>query len=163
MRIGELAARTATPVDTVRYYESLGLLPRPARTGANYRSYSESDVERLHFVRRCRALDMSLDEIRALLVFCDEPSRPCGEVNALLDEHIGHVEQRIEELQRLAGELRSLRSVCQSPGHAVDCEILRLLGSRDTGAEHAALPNHPPRAHGARPASTRGRRTERNA
>ena len=129
MRIGEVADRTGTPVDTLRYYERLGLLPPPARTASNYRAYSGAHVERLHFIRRCRGLDMSLAEIRSLLVFCDEPQRHCNEVNAVLDERIRHVDQRIEELTRLSRELKQLRGVCRAPGTAGNCRILNTLRS----------------------------------
>lgn len=127
MKIGELAAQAQTPVDTVRYYERIGLLLAPARSAGNYRQYGESHVARLDFIRRCRALDMSLDEIRRLLEFCDAPERDCSEVNALLDEHIGHVQARLAELQALDAELRSLRRVCRAPGRAGACRILQEL------------------------------------
>lgn len=129
MRIGEVAARTRTAVDTIRYYERLGLVPPPGRTASNYRTYAPAHVERLEFIRRCRGLDMSLAEIRALLVFCDQPQRHCDAVNDVLDQRIHHVEGRIEELQRLARELRQLRGVCRSPGSAADCRILNRLRS----------------------------------
>lgn len=127
MRIGELAELSGTAVDTIRYYEKTGLLPAPARTSANYRVYGESHRQRLAFVRRCRALDMSLEEIRSLLAFCDEPERDCGEVNALLDARVAEVEARMAELAALARDLRSLRSACRSPGRAGQCRILREL------------------------------------
>jgi Cd(II)/Pb(II)-responsive transcriptional regulator len=127
MRIGEVAERTQTPVDTIRYYERLGLLPKPGRTASNYRAYTPGQVERLNFIRRCRGLDMSLEEIRALLVFCDQPQRHCRSVNEVLDEHIRHVEDRISQLQRLARELQQLRGVCRAPGTAGDCQILNQL------------------------------------
>lgn len=137
MRIGEIATLTETPVDTIRYYERQGLLPAPARTSSNYRTYSTAQVQRLHFIRRCRSLDMSLAEIRSLLVFCDQPQRHCHDVNAVLDEHIRQVDQRIEELDRLARELKQLRAVCRAPGKAENCRILTTLRS------NAAVPNAP--------------------
>ena len=96
MKIGELAGLTRTQVETIRYYEREGLLPTPDRTGGNYRIYGESHVERLAFIRNCRNLDMTLDEIRVLLRFRELPDENCGEVNALLDEHIGHVAERVD-------------------------------------------------------------------
>jgi len=131
MKIGEIAAQAQTPVDTVRYYERIGLLPAPARTAANYRHYDAAHVARLDFIRRCRALDMSLQEIRTLLGFCDDPHRDCSEVNALLDEHIHHVQARLAELQALHAELRQLRRVCRSPGQASACRILQTLRTPD--------------------------------
>jgi Cd(II)/Pb(II)-responsive transcriptional regulator len=134
MRIGELAARTQTPTDTIRYYERLGLLPKPGRTTANYRSYSTAQVERLNFIRRCRGLDMSLQEVRSLLVFCDQPELHCDEVNETIEEHIRHVDGRIAELRRLAKELRELRAACRAPGEAGNCRILTTL--QDEPARH---------------------------
>ncbi|MFY8062616.1 MAG: Cd(II)/Pb(II)-responsive transcriptional regulator, partial [Usitatibacteraceae bacterium] len=109
MRIGELAKATDSEIDTIRYYEKIGILPKPRRTDSNYRHYGDQHVERLRFVRRCRSLDMTLDEIRVLLQFRDAPEANCGEVNVLLDEHIGHVTARIAALTKLEKELRSLR------------------------------------------------------
>ena len=127
MRIGELARSAQTRADTIRFYERIGLLPKAARTASNYRTYSGIHVERLAFIRRCRGLDMSLDEIRELLKFCDEPHRKCGAVNELLDRHIVEVERRIHGLQKLARELRRLSTVCRSPAKAKDCEVLKAL------------------------------------
>ena len=127
MRIGEVADQTGTPVDTLRYYERLGCCRRPRGPVRNYRAYSAAHVDRLHFIRRCRGLDMSLAEIRSLLVFCDEPQRHCKDVNAVLDERIRHVDQRIEELTRLSRELKQLRGVCRAPDTAGNCRILNTL------------------------------------
>jgi Cd(II)/Pb(II)-responsive transcriptional regulator len=127
MRTGELAKSVQTSVDTIRFYERVGLLPRPERTASNYRSYSRVHVERLAFIRRCRGLDMSLDEIRELLKLCDEPHRKCGAVNKLLDRHIIEVESRILEMQELAGELRRLSTVCRTPAEVKDCQVLKAL------------------------------------
>lgn len=91
MKIGDLARVTFCSVETVRYYERAELLPAPARSSGNYRLYGSAHVERLRFIRHCRSLDMTHDEIRTLLAFRDAPDKECNEVNALLDEHIGHV------------------------------------------------------------------------
>ena len=125
MRIGELALTTGTPVETIRYYEREGLLPAPRRTEGNYRVYAAVHAERLAFIRQCRSLDMTLDEVRTLLRFKDMPNADCGEVNVLLDEHIGHVAQRIRELRVLERELRTLRLQCVEPHCAADCGILQ--------------------------------------
>ena len=109
MKIGELAKQTGTQVETIRFYEREGLLPEAARTEGNYRVYSQAHVERLAFVRNCRNLDMTLNEIRALLSFKDAPSENCSDVNSLLDEHIGHVAERIRELRVLEKTLKALR------------------------------------------------------
>ena len=114
MKIGELARATGTQVETIRYYEREGLLPEPARTEGNYRIYGDEHAERLLFIRQCRSLDMTLDEVRVLLRFKDVPAENCGEVSMLLDEHIGHVAARIRELKVLEKELRTLREQCAS-------------------------------------------------
>ena len=125
LTIGTLAKRAECQVETIRYYEREGLLPTPARSAGNYRLYGPTHVERLSFIRRCRSLDMTLDEIRTLLNFCDAPMSNCAEVSSLLDEHIHHVADRIAQLRRLERQLKDLRGLCASPGHAVGCGILK--------------------------------------
>jgi Cd(II)/Pb(II)-responsive transcriptional regulator len=137
MKIGQLAAATDTPVETIRYYERAGLLPTAPRTEGNYRDYAESHVQRLSFIRHCRALDMALDEIRTLLQFQDAPGGDCGGVNALLDAHIGHVAQRIRELRALERQLQALRSQCQDAQATGDCGILKGLAEEPAPAVQA--------------------------
>lgn len=156
MKIGELAGATGTPIETIRFYEREGLLPEPQRTPANYRIYGAEHVERLAFIRHCRGLDMALDEIRVLLRFRDAPHDDCSEVNALLDEHIGHVAQRIRELKSLERDLKSLRSQCGSSREAKDCGILEGL-SRTAQQSPARLSGpHVDGAHGRAPRATVG-------
>jgi len=133
LKIGDLARRTGSPVETIRYYEREKLLPAPMRSGGNYRLYGAAHVERLQFIRHCRSLDMTLDEIRVLLSFRDAPDASCDAVNALLDQHIAHVANRLRELQELQTQLTALRSRCQTAHAARDCEILQSLGSADGG------------------------------
>ncbi|MFT0211384.1 Cd(II)/Pb(II)-responsive transcriptional regulator [Pseudomonas sp. F1_0610] len=135
MRIGELAKKTATQIETIRYYEKQGLLPEPPRSEGNFREYHALHEERLNFIRQCRSLDMSLDEIRRLLLIKDSPSAECGDVNQLVDDHVQHVEQRIAELQALAQQLHVLRDRCLSAKPAEHCGILQELSS---GAVEAA-------------------------
>lgn len=130
MRIGDLGRRLDVAVETIRYYEREGLLPAPERTTSNYRIYRQSQAERLRFIVNCRSLDMTLDEIRQLLVFHDQPLRDCGEVAYLLDAHIGHVSQRITELNRLERQLRTLRKACERNRPSGSCGILRSLVDR---------------------------------
>lgn len=127
MKIGELAAVVQIPVETIRYYEREGLLPQAPRSDGNYRIYGPGHVERLVFVRKCRSLDMTLNEIRVLLHFKDSPQAECGEVNALLDEHIGQVATRIRELRQLARQLKALRRQCGGAQEAAHCGILNEL------------------------------------
>ena len=127
MKIGELARSTTTPIETIRFYEREGLLPLAARTEGNYRIYSQEHIERLTFIRHCRSLDMALDEIRALLRFKEAPQDNCAGVNELLDDHIGHVAQRIRELRGLEKQLKLLREQCGEANAAADCGILKGL------------------------------------
>lgn len=127
LKIGELASRTGCSVETVRYYEREKLLPAPGRTEGNYRLYDEEHVARLSFIRRCRSLDMTLDEIRTLLRFRDSPDEICQGVNELLDTHIDLVTMRIAELQRLEEQLRNLRGQCGELRQSRDCGILNEL------------------------------------
>ncbi|MFA7267704.1 MAG: Cd(II)/Pb(II)-responsive transcriptional regulator [Sterolibacterium sp.] len=127
MKIGELAGVTGTQVETIRYYEREGLLAAPARTEGNFRIYADAHAERLSFIRHCRSLDMTLAEIRALLRFKDAPTENCGDVNTLLDAHIGHVAARIRELRVLEKQLKSLRERCHEAQDAAHCGILNEL------------------------------------
>lgn len=127
MKIGDLANLTHTQVETIRYYEREGLLPEPARTEGNYRIYDESHIERVSFIRHCRSLDMTLEEIRVLLQFKDSPSDNCSVVNHLLDTHIGHVADRIRELRQLERQLNALRKLCREVQDAGRCGILAEL------------------------------------
>ena len=141
MKIGELAQATNTPVESVRFYEREALLPKPERTTGNYRIYGAEHVERLAFIRHCRSLDMTLDEIRTLLRFKDAPAENCGNVNKLLDEHIGHVAARITELRSLQTQLKDLRAQCSAIS-GDECGILQGLAQaasleRSSGNEHA--------------------------
>jgi len=127
MRIGELAKLAACQPETIRFYEQKGLLLPPIRSQANYRLYDASHADRLHFIRRCRALGMSLDEVQALLGFQDRPDKPCGGVNDLVDEHILEIDRQIADLRVLHAELSDLRRRCDSARPAAQCEILKQL------------------------------------
>ena len=142
MRIGELAESTGTAVETIRFYEREGLIPAAQRADNNYRMYTAAHEERLAFIRHCRNLDMTLDEIRTLLRLRDAPSQDCGEVNALLDEHIGHVTHRIRELRTLQMDLKALRARCGTP-HAIEqCGILNELDTAAAQSTSAAPHRH---------------------
>ena len=127
MKIGELAKTTGSLVENIRFYEREGLLPQAERTEGNYRIYGQDHAERLAFIRNCRNLDMTLNEIRALLRFKEAPAENCGEVNVLLDDHIGHVADRIRELKALEKNLKTLRLQCQAANASKDCGILQGL------------------------------------
>lgn len=128
MKIGELSKLANCPVETIRYYEREGLLPEaPRNLQNNYREYQQKHLERLIFIRRCRTLEMSQDEIRKLLVVRVEPNASCASVNALIDKHLLDVNKRIRELEALAHELAHIRSQCGEARAARDCGILHEL------------------------------------
>lgn len=129
MKIGELAEITGTTVETIRFYERENLLRSAARAGNNYRVYSQEHVNQLAFIRRCRSLDMTLDEVRTLLLLRGGTAEDCSDVNALLDRHIEHVMNRIHELNALVAELRGISANCTSSRPLDKCGILSELES----------------------------------
>ncbi len=131
MKIGELARRTACRVETIRFYEKEGILPPPPRSSGNYRLYGKPHIERLLFIRRCRSLDMTLDEIKQLLQIRDTPRDDCSVVSALLDDHIRQIGVRIADLEDLRSQLDSLSLRCSGARTAEQCGILQELGSEE--------------------------------
>lgn len=129
--IGDVGRRTQTAVETVRYYERIGLLPKPARTAGNYRSYGNAEVARLSFIRRARDLGFSLDQVRTLLSLADDRDRPCGEVDTLARHHLDAVDRKIADLSSLRSELSSLIAQC-GRGTVADCRILEALAPATT-------------------------------
>ena len=139
MKIGELAKVTKCTTETIRYYEKSGLLPAPERSLSNYRLYNQTHKYRLNFIRNCRSLAMSHDEIRRLLTLMDKPPADCSEVNNLLDDHIKHVDTRLQELIELKEQLNYLQQQCQNEDVIDHCGILQGLQSmenRDKSHSH---------------------------
>ena len=123
MKIGELARKAGTKVETVRFYERIGLLAAPARTGGNYRDYSNEDAKRLAFVRHARGLGFELADIRLLLALADEPDRDCGEADRIASTHVRAVEVKIAQLESLRTELKRMIMQCAG-GHVAECRII---------------------------------------
>ncbi|ACI97590.1 MerR family transcriptional regulator [Rhodospirillum centenum] len=126
MNIGRLGSLTETNVETIRYYERIGLLPPPPRTQSNYRDYDDGHVRRLSFIRRARALGFHLDTIRALLDVSDRPDQSCAGVDALTRRQIAEVEAKIADLTRLRDELVRLAGQCRGD-RIRDCRIIEAL------------------------------------
>lgn len=124
--IGALAKATGTKVETVRWYERVGMLPTPARTSGNYRSYGEAHLGRLSFIRRARDLGFSLEQIRALLDLAEERDRSCEAVDAIAREHLDEVDRKIADLEALRRELDSLIGQCRH-GRVAECRIIEAL------------------------------------
>lgn len=110
MRIGELAERLRVTTKTIRFYESIGLIPEPARAPSGYRSYDEPDAERITFIRTAQRLGLSLDEIKEIIAFRDRGERPCGYVAEVLDRQVADLGRRIQEMRELRAELRRLQA-----------------------------------------------------
>lgn len=127
MSIGELATATRVKIVTIRYYEQVGLMPAPARTEGNYRSYNGEHVNRLQFIRRLRELGFTLDEVRDLLRLSSQTSRPCDHVDRITNAHLATVEQKLRDLKKLATELRALSKRCKGGGRIAECRIIEAL------------------------------------
>ncbi|MEA3539305.1 MAG: MerR family transcriptional regulator [Pseudomonadota bacterium] len=126
LTIGELGKATDTKVETIRYYERIGLLPKPPRTGGNYRAYDAVELGRLSFIRRARDLGFPLDQVRALLSLSDDRGRDCATVDALARDHLSEVERKIADLTALRRELAALITSCGG-GTVADCRIIEAL------------------------------------
>lgn len=127
MRIGELGRATGVDTETIRYYEKAGLLPSPARHDNGYRAYGPEHVERLAFIRHCRALDIGLADIARLLDFVARPESDCGDIDRLIDAQLDRVRARLQSLQALERQLAALRGRCGATHVAGDCGILHEL------------------------------------
>ncbi len=125
-KIGDLARTTGTKVETIRYYERIGLLPPPARTDGNYRVYADHHLDRLRFIRRGRDLGFSLEEVRALLGLADDRDRSCAEVDRIARAHLTEVERKLADLIALGAELRQLIEQC-SHGTVASCRIIEAM------------------------------------
>jgi len=127
MRIGELSKKAGCDVETVRYYERIGLLAEPERTAAGYRAYGATHLERLQFIRHCRALQMPLAEINRLLSLQAQPTQECDEINDLLDHHIERIQGQMTTLTMLKAKLVQLRCKCNQSASIRECAILQDL------------------------------------
>lgn len=139
LTIGELARRTGCKAPTVRYYESIGLLPCPSRSAGNQRRYGPEDVARLDFIQHCRELGFSQKAIREILGLADCPDQPCDCVTAVVQSHLSDVVERIARLERLRMELERMIANCE--GRKVSgCRILEVLA--DHSHKHCLSDSH---------------------
>lgn len=127
-RIGDAARLSGVSPANIRYYEKQGLLKPQARAENSYRLYSHAEVHRLRFVRLCRAMDMSLDEVRSLLALDVVETGSSHGACTTLDAHLEHVRIRLQELRTLKQELLSLRSRCDGTGG--QCHVIEALHER---------------------------------
>ena len=126
LAIGELSRRTGTKVQTIRYYEQIGLMHEAGRTAGGQRRYAPADLDRLAFVRHARQLGFPLDAIRELLGLSDEPSRSCADADSIARRQLRQVEQRIARLRALQKELKRMVAECEGDSVA-ECRVLEVL------------------------------------
>ena len=132
MQIKELARATGVDVETIRFYEKQGLWSEPARRDNGYRDYAPLHLERLAFIRHCRALDIPLPDVRRLLEATDAPSAACLDVDQLVDAQLARVRARLLSMQALERQLLQLRRACSGDHVHQGCGILKEL----VGAAH---------------------------
>lgn len=127
LTIGDLGKATSTKVETIRYYERIGLLPQPPRTSGNYRDYGQAELGRLSFIRRARDLGFSLDQVRALLRLSDDRSRDCAAVDRIAEAHLVEIDRKLADLTALRRSLKAVIDSCAG-GIVADCRIIEALG-----------------------------------
>jgi MerR family transcriptional regulator, copper efflux regulator len=134
MTIGAVAKRAGVPIDTIRYYEREGLLPEPLRRASGYRSYNESIIRQLRFIRRAKDLGFTLEEIRDLLALSADRHRGVKEVKQRAQQRLASIDERIAELMRIRKGLEQLIEACPGHGSPEQCPILRALADEDAQA-----------------------------
>jgi DNA-binding transcriptional MerR regulator len=135
--IGELSRRTGVKVPTIRYYESIALMPAPLRSEGQQRRYGESEVSRLTFIRHARELGFEIDAIRELLAMSAQPEQSCAEADSIARRHLSEVDRRISQLVSLRAELQRMVDAC-SHGRVGDCRVIETLANHD----HCEHPHH---------------------
>lgn len=139
MSIGELGRLAGAKVQTIRYYEQVGLMPAPGRTDGNQRFYGKRHLERLSFIRHARELGFPLDDVRELLTLSDHPDQSCASADQIAKAHLKAVESRIERLTRLKGELQRMIRQCRA-GQIKSCRVIEVLADHSHG--HCLSPDH---------------------
>jgi MerR family transcriptional regulator, mercuric resistance operon regulatory protein len=137
LAIGSLAKQTGANVETIRYYERIGLLPAPGRSAGGYRLYRTDHAKRLNFVRRARTLGFPIAEVRTLLRLADERKRPCAEVRVVADAHLKDVEAKIADLRAMQRVLKETVARCADGRTGTDCPLIDAL-YRDGSADRPA-------------------------
>ncbi|MBP0444102.1 helix-turn-helix domain-containing protein [Roseomonas sp. SSH11] len=132
--IGALSRLTGVKVPTIRYYEEIGLLPAAPRTDSNRRSYGETAVRRLRFIRHARDLGFEVEAIRQLLALADDPDRPCAEVDGIARTHLAEIDDRIARLTSLRAEISRMTESC-AHGRVGECRVIRVLADHGLCAQ----------------------------
>ena len=131
LKRGELARRSGCNPETIRYYETTGLLHAPARTPSGHRLYSETDQSRLRFILRSRELGFTIEEVRSLLSLVDDGDYSCADIHTLTTDHLKSVSRKIADLRKLERTLRRISSEC-AKGNTPDCPVIDALAGTGT-------------------------------
>ena len=126
MTRGAVSAQAGVNIETVRYYERIGLLPAPPRSEGGHRIYSEELLRRLIFIRRSRELGFTIEEVRGLLALVDGGDYTCAEVKALTLDHLGEVRRKLADLERMEAVLDDMAARCDG-GQVPDCPVIDAL------------------------------------
>lgn len=129
LTIGKLASRGGVNIETIRYYERRGLLPKPSRAASGYRLYADDAVRWLRFIKQAQLLGFSLTEIQELLSLRMRPGTTCGDIKQRAHQKIAAVDQKIEDLRRIKSALTKLAAACRGKGPTSECPILEALDS----------------------------------
>ena len=129
MNIGEVAERSGIPSKTIRYYEDIGLV-RPQRSGNGYRAFRETDLHKLAFLGRARALGFSIEDCRTLLSLYEDETRASAQVKAIAKDHLAAIDRKLTELREMRATLSHLVESCQGD-HRPDCPILSDLSGQE--------------------------------
>lgn len=129
--IGELSKKSHISVDSIRFYEKRGLLQAPQRAPNNYRYYDDQALDQLIFIRHCRELGMSLNEIQALHQLLQHPEQQCNVIDQAIEEHLEHINQKIRQFETFKIQLEQLRERCQSNSTIDHCKIVQTLKEHD--------------------------------
>jgi DNA-binding transcriptional MerR regulator len=137
--IGTASNRTGIKVPTIRYYEEIGLLLSPPRTGSNRRLYGDAEIRRLNFIRHARELGFEIEDIRELLAMAAEPQASCHKADSIARSHLAEIDRRIAALEALKGELTRMIDEC-GHGRICDCRIIEALADHGLcESEHAKV------------------------
>jgi len=134
--IGRVARETGCRVQTLRYYEEVGLLRKPKRTDGGQRRYERADVDRVNFIRHCRELGFSIESVRDLVALADAPTAPCADADRLCAEQIENVRGRVARLTALGDALERVLAQCRG-GRVETCSVIEALSSHGACAGHA--------------------------
>jgi MerR family copper efflux transcriptional regulator len=130
MTVGTLAKQAGVKIDTIRYYERRGLLPKPPRTNSGYRTFTHASVERLSFIKQAQALGFTLTEVKQLLALRLTPGMACTDVRKRAQARMADIEEKINSLHAMKRALQQLVSACTADGPASECSFLANLDQR---------------------------------